>query len=89
MPRVFEGQLGGVDGKYAIVVSRHNDNITTKLLEGALATLKSHGIADESIDVAWVPGAWEIPLIAERLAETEAYAAVICLGAVIKGGRYR
>jgi len=85
MPRVFEGQLGGVDGKYAIVVSRYNDNITTKLLEGAVATLKSHGIPDESIDVAWVPGAWEIPLIAERLAETEAYAAVICLGAVIKG----
>jgi 6,7-dimethyl-8-ribityllumazine synthase len=85
MPRIFEGQLGGVDGKYAIVVSRYNDNITTKLLDGAIATLKQHGIADESIDVAWVPGAWEIPLIAERLAESENYAAVICLGAVIKG----
>jgi 6,7-dimethyl-8-ribityllumazine synthase len=85
MPRIFEGQLGGVDGRYAIVVSRYNDNITQKLLDGAVDTLKSHGIADESIDVAWVPGAWEIPLIAERLAETEAYAAVICLGAVIKG----
>jgi len=85
MPRVFEGQLGGVDGKYAIVVSRYNDNITSKLLEGAVETLKSHGIPDESIDVAWVPGAWEIPLIAERLAENESYAAVICLGAVIKG----
>jgi 6,7-dimethyl-8-ribityllumazine synthase len=85
MPRVFEGQLGGVDGKYAIVVSRYNDNITSKLLEGAVETLKSHGIPDESIDVAWVPGAWEIPLIAERLAEIESYAAVICLGAVIKG----
>jgi 6,7-dimethyl-8-ribityllumazine synthase len=85
MPRIFEGQLGGVDGKYAIVVSRYNDNITTKLLDGAIATLKQHGIADESIDVAWVPGAWEIPLIAERMAESESYAAVICLGAVIKG----
>jgi 6,7-dimethyl-8-ribityllumazine synthase len=85
MPRVFEGQLGGVDGKYAIVVSRYNDNITSKLLDGAVETLKSHGIPDESIDVAWVPGAWEIPLIAERLAENESYAAVICLGAVIKG----
>lgn len=85
MPRIFEGQLGGVDGRYAIVVSRYNDNITTKLLDGALATLKSHGILDESIDVAWVPGAWEIPLIAERLAESESYAALICLGAVIKG----
>lgn len=85
MPRVFEGQLGGVDGRYAIVVSRYNDNITARLLDGAVDTLKSHGIADESIDVAWVPGAWEIPLIAERLAESESYAAVICLGAVIKG----
>jgi 6,7-dimethyl-8-ribityllumazine synthase len=85
MPRVFEGQLGGVDGRYAIVVSRYNENITAKLLDGAIATLKAHGIPDESIDVAWVPGAWEIPLIAERLAESESYAAVICLGAVIKG----
>lgn len=85
MPRVFEGQPGAAGGKYAVVVSRYNDNITTKLLDGAVATLKSHGIPDESIDVAWVPGAWEIPLIAERLAETESYAAVICLGAVIKG----
>jgi len=85
MPRIFEGQLGGVDGKFAIVVSRYNENITTKLLDGALATLKAHGVADESIDVAWVPGAWEIPLVAESLAETESYVAVICLGAVIKG----
>jgi len=85
MPRIFEGQLGGVDGKYAIVVSRYNDNITAKLLDGAIDTLKAHGIADDSIDVAWVPGAWEIPLVAERMAESENYAAVICLGAVIKG----
>ena len=85
MPRIFEGQTNGVDGKFAIVVSRYNDNITAKLLEGAVSTLKSHGIADEAIDVAWVPGAWEIPLIAERMAESESYAAVICLGAVIKG----
>jgi 6,7-dimethyl-8-ribityllumazine synthase len=85
MPRIFEGQLGGVDGKYAIVVSRYNDNITTRLLDGAVETLKSHGVPDEHIDVAWVPGAWEIPLVAERMAESESYAAVICLGAVIKG----
>lgn len=85
MPRVFEGQLVGVDGRYAIVVSRYNENITAKLLAGAVDTLKQHGIADDSIDVAWVPGAWEIPLIAERLAESESYAAIICLGAVIKG----
>ena len=85
MPRIFEGQVGGVDGKYAIVVSRYNDNITTRLLDGAVETLKSGGVPDEHIDVAWVPGAWEIPLIAERMAESESYAAVICLGAVIKG----
>ncbi len=85
MPRIFEGQLGGIEGKYAIVVSRYNENITSKLLEGAVATLQQHGVPDEAIDVAWVPGAWEIPLIAERLAETESYLAVICLGAVIKG----
>lgn len=85
MPRIFEGQLGPAEGRYAIVVSRYNENITSKLLDGAIATLKQHGVADEAIDVAWVPGAWEIPLIAERLAESESYAAVICLGAVIKG----
>jgi 6,7-dimethyl-8-ribityllumazine synthase len=85
MPRIFEGQLGPSDGKFAIVVSRYNENITTKLLEGSIATLKQHGVADDSIDVAWVPGAWEIPLVAERLAESESYSAVLCLGAVIKG----
>src|SRR5689334_16592438 len=85
MPRIYEGQLGCVGGKFAIVVSRYNENITVRLLDGAVTTLKSHGVPDEAIDVAWVPGAWEIPLIAERLAETESYVAVICLGAVIKG----
>jgi 6,7-dimethyl-8-ribityllumazine synthase len=85
MPKVFEGHLGGVEGKFAIVVARYNENITAKLLDGAVATLKSYGVADDAIDVAWVPGAWEVPIVAERMAESELYAAVICLGAVIKG----
>lgn len=85
MPHTFEGQLDGVAGKFAIVVSRYNENITGKLLDGAVMTLRAHGVPDDAIDVAWVPGAWELPLIAERMAESEQYVAVICLGAVIKG----
>jgi 6,7-dimethyl-8-ribityllumazine synthase len=68
----------------AIVVSRYNESITSKLLAGALQTLAEHGVADELIDVAWVPGAFEIPVVASRLA-ARGYAAVICLGAVIRG----
>ncbi|MCA9144550.1 MAG: 6,7-dimethyl-8-ribityllumazine synthase [Planctomycetales bacterium] len=73
------------DARFAIVVSKYNDSITTKLLTGAVETLRAHQVADEAIDVAWVPGAWEIPLIADRMAKTNRYAAVICLGAVIRG----
>jgi 6,7-dimethyl-8-ribityllumazine synthase len=69
----------------AIVVSRYNESITSKLLAGAVETLTSAGIADSQIDVAWVPGAWEIPLVAARLAHSGNYAAVITLGAVIRG----
>jgi 6,7-dimethyl-8-ribityllumazine synthase len=71
--------------RFAIVVSRYNDSITGRLLQGAVHSLTTHGVADADIDVAWVPGAWEIPLIAERLAQTRRYAAVLCLGAVIRG----
>jgi 6,7-dimethyl-8-ribityllumazine synthase len=85
MPRTFDGAAGPVSGRFAIVVSRYNENITGKLLQGALETLKENGVADDDIDVAWVPGAWEIPLIAQRMAETGGYAAVLTLGAVIKG----
>ena len=85
MPTTFAGTDGPVSGRFGIVVSRYNEHITSKLLEGALATLQSAGIPDDQIDVAWVPGAWEIPLIAEELAASERYVVVLTLGAVIKG----
>ncbi len=72
-------------GRLAIVVARYNESITRKLLDGALATLAAHGVDDARIDVAWVPGAFEISLVADRLARSMRYAAVICLGAVIRG----
>lgn len=71
--------------RLAIVVSRWNESITQKLLDGAVSTLTAHGILDDLIDVAWVPGAWEIPLVAARFADAHRYRAVICLGAVIRG----
>lgn len=73
------------DGQYAIVVSRFNDSITRGLLEGAVNTLKKHRIPDDAIDVAWTPGAFELSLVADRMASSGRYAAVICLGAVIRG----
>jgi 6,7-dimethyl-8-ribityllumazine synthase len=81
----YEGNLAADDGRFAIVVSRFNPSITSRLLEGAVGTLTSHGVADDRIDVAWVPGAFEIPTVAERLAATGRYVAVLCLGAVIRG----
>lgn len=74
-----------VDGRFAIVVSRYNESITGKLLDGAISTLRSAQIGDELIDVMWVPGAWEIPLIAHQAATSGSYLAVLCLGAVIRG----
>jgi 6,7-dimethyl-8-ribityllumazine synthase len=85
MPNVIEGQQTGAGARFAIVVSRYNDTITRKLLAGAVETLLAHGVADDAIDVAWVPGAWEIPLAAARFAGSGRYAAVLCLGAVIRG----
>lgn len=85
MPNIYEGHLIGTDLKMGIVVSRFNEFITSKLLGGALDALKRHDVADEDVDVAWVPGAYEIPLIAKKLAESGRYDAVICLGAVIRG----
>lgn len=83
--RTIEGQLVSSNQKYAIVVGRFNEFIGSKLLAGAIDTLKRHGVDEESIDIAWVPGAFEIPLIAKKLAKTSRYDAIICLGAVIKG----
>jgi 6,7-dimethyl-8-ribityllumazine synthase len=85
MPQILRGDSGSVSGKYAIVVSKYNDNITGKLLAGASETLVKGGINSDDILVAWVPGAWEIPLVARRLARSGQFAAVLCLGAVIKG----
>ncbi|MCC7084125.1 MAG: 6,7-dimethyl-8-ribityllumazine synthase [Pirellulales bacterium] len=85
MPNVFQGSKSTVGDPFGIVVSRWNDAITSKLLEGAVETLKEYGVADEAIDVAWVPGAFEIPLVADQMASSGRYAAVLCLGAVIRG----
>ena len=85
MPNVYEGKATAPQGRFAIVVSRFNESVTARLLDGALKTLTSHGVPDEQIDVAWVPGAFEIPTVAARLAAGGRYVAVICLGAVIRG----
>ena len=83
--QVFEGFLSGEGLRFAVVVSRFNEFISSKLLSGAWDCLTRHGANSEDVDVAWVPGAFEIPLIAQRLAATKRYNAVICLGAVIRG----
>jgi 6,7-dimethyl-8-ribityllumazine synthase len=82
---VFEGKLVSKEIRVGIVVARFNEFITSKLLSGALDGLKRHDVAEDSIDVAWVPGAFEIPLIASKMANSGKYDAVICLGAVIRG----
>ncbi len=81
----IKGHLAAGKGKYAIVVSRFNDFITSKLLEGAIDCLRRHGAADEQMTVAWVPGACEITIVAKKLADSGRYVAVLCLGAVIRG----
>ena len=81
----FEGKLVGTDLKVAIVVSRFNDFITNRLLDGAKDTLVRHGVEDSNIDVAYVPGAFEIPLVSKKLAQKGEYDAVITLGCLIRG----
>jgi len=85
MVKVFEGEVAPTKGRFAIVVSRFNESVTTRLLSGAVQTLIDHGVPSEAIEVAWVPGAFEIPTAASRLAQSGRYLAVICLGAVIRG----
>ena len=85
MPKVVEGQLTSEGKKYGIVVSRFNEFITSKLLGGALDALGRHGVEDGEITVVWAPGAYEIPLVAQKMAESGKYDAVITLGAVIRG----
>lgn len=85
MPKVYQGRLIGEGLRFALVVGRFNEFITHKLLAGALDALYRHGVREEDIEVAWVPGAFEIPLVARRLAESGRFQAVVCLGAVIRG----
>ena len=83
--KFIEGNLVAQGIKVGIVVGRFNEFIVSKLLGGALDGLKRHGVEEDNIEVAWVPGAFEIPLVAKKMAKSEKYDAVICLGAVIKG----
>jgi len=86
MAKHYEGMLVGKGLKFAVVVSRFNELITNRLLEGARDALLRHGVDEKDIDIAWTPGCFEIPLIAKKLAQGGEYNAVICLGAVIRGG---
>ena len=81
----YEGKISGKGLKFAIVVARFNEFITNKLLDGALDALKRHETLEENISVVWVPGAFEIPIVAKKLAATKNFHAIICLGAVIRG----
>jgi 6,7-dimethyl-8-ribityllumazine synthase len=83
--KVYEGHLVSENVKYGIVAGRFNEFIVSKLVSGALDALKRHGAADEDVEIAWVPGAFEIPLAAQKMAESGKYDAVITLGAVIRG----
>ena len=85
MGKVFEGMLLGEGLKFGVVVSRFNEFVTKKLLDGAQDALLRHGVGEGDIDVAWVPGSFEIPLVAKKLVQTKKYDAIICLGAVIRG----
>ena len=86
MSKIFEGTLLGKGLKFGLVVSRFNEFITKRLLEGAQDALLRHGVNEEDIEIAWVPGSFEIPLVAKKLAQTKRYDAVICLSAVVRGG---
>ena len=85
MANIIEGNITAKGLRFAIVASRFNEFITTKLLEGALDMLRRHGAPENAVDVVWVPGAFEIPLAAKKLADCGRYDAVICVGAVIRG----
>ena len=85
MNKQFEGMLLGKGLKFGVVISRFNEFITKKLLEGAQDALLRHGVNKDDIEIAWVPGSFEIPLVAKKLAQTKRLDAVICLGAVIRG----
>ncbi|MBM2810897.1 MAG: ribH [Chloroflexi bacterium] len=81
----YRGLLRADGERFAIVVARFNEVITDRLLSGARSAFRQHGVPDEAVDVAWVPGAMELPVVAQKLARSGSYAAVVCLGAVIRG----
>lgn len=83
--KIYNGNLISGEGKYGIVISRFNEFIGSKLLSGAIDALERHGVDEANIEIAWVPGAFEIPLVAKKMAKTGRYDSVICLGAVIRG----
>ena len=85
MPKELKGDLNGQGLRVAVVVARFNEVITRQLLAGALDTLSRHGVLDDDIAVAWVPGAFELPVVAKSFAKTGRYDSVVCLGAVIRG----
>ena len=83
----YQGKLvAPADARFAIIVSRFNEFVTNRLLGGAADALQRHGADEKNIDIVWSPGSWEIPILAQRLAASGQYTAVICLGAVIRGG---
>ena len=85
MVKVIEGNLIGKGKKFGIVVSRFNDFMTKELVAGCTDTLLRHGVSEQDLVISWVPGAFEIPLVAEKMAKTKSYDAVICLGTIIRG----
>jgi 6,7-dimethyl-8-ribityllumazine synthase len=85
MPNTFQGTFAAPKGAFAIVAARFNEYIVRSLVDGAVSALKRHGVADEAIDLTWVPGSFEIPLVAKTMAASGKYAAVIALGCVIRG----
>ena len=86
MAKNYQGMLTGKGLKFGIVISRFNEVITGRLLEGAKDSLLRHGVNDQDIDIAWTPGCLEIPVIAKKMLETGKYSAILCLGCVIRGG---
>ena len=86
MSKSYEGTLLGEGLKFGVVISRFNEFITARLLEGAQDALARHGVKVDDVEIAWLPGSFEIPLIAKKMAQTGKYSAIICLGAVIRGG---
>ena len=84
MPKVHEGKLDATSRRFAVVVARVNSLVTGKLLDGALDCLRRHGCPEEQVEVAWIPGSFELPLAAKKLAATGRFDAVVCLGAIIR-----